>query len=318
MTLKLVFKILIFSFLAAEVCPIFAQFDGYYDKDDYQGLDSLYIYFNPQNEAINRDKETLTMLHKVADFLLQNPAFRVRLDGHTAPDEMTSENAHQILGIKRANKVRQFLEAKGIPKCKIKIETFGSAEPIFSDSIPQLPENQQKHTLPNNQSMEKYYKEKHIKTPKKLRKQIKQYETQEHESTHHSTKSVKTNRRVECHFYLNENQNVTMDFMPSDTLEIADTIHHQMVFGHNSITPNNIEIALNIAQKALEKNPHINIIICRFDSISPQLEDRMTYLIDSFTSRLTKKPIYFSLFPCNEWKIFIGLYDAQCRKEESE
>ena len=109
-----------------------------------------------------------------------------------------------------------------------------------------------------------------------------------------------------------------MQFMTADTLAIADSVNRQMVFNHNSITPSNIAIALDIAQKAIAQNPETSIIICRFDSVSPKLEDRMTFLIDSFTSKLTKKPIYFSLFPCHEWQIFIGLYDSRCRKEELE
>ena len=298
---------------------VVAQFDGYYDAEDYQGLDSLYIYFAPQSQALLRDKETLAILDKVADFLLNNPAFRLRLDGHTEVNEMGIESENELLGIKRADKVRHYLETKGVPKCKIHLESYGSSEPIFdTDSIPVLASERLKKTIPSDNTMSNYYKKHHMKTPKKIKKRIQAYESHQEETTQHSIRSVKTNRRVECHFYLNENQNITMNFLPSDTLEIADTVNRQLVFNHNTITPANMEIALQIAQNALQNNPNTSIVICRFDSVSPKLENRMTFLIDHFTANLTKKPIYFSLFPCDKWKIYVGLYNSVCRKEELE
>lgn len=314
-------KLILCFFLG--LCPmvVFAQFDGYYDQEDYQGLDSLYIYFSPKVNVIQRDNATLRMLDKVSDFLLHNPAFRVRLDGHAAPNELSSGDANKLLAIKRAYQVRQYLESKGIPHCKIKIEGYGDTQPIFLDTIPQVAHVQKYTSLPTPQGMENYYKKNHIKTPRKLRKQIKQYEMQRQErsaTTRHTTMSVKTNRRVECHFYLNENQNVTVNYFPSDTLEILDTLNHQMTFNYNTITPNNVDMALQIARKALHDDPQTSIIICRFDSISPQLEERMVFLIDYFTSKLTKKPIYFSIFPCDKWNIYVGLYRTKCREEKLE
>jgi len=321
MMIKKYYCWLLVCLLLGQISIVEAQFDGYYDAEDYQGLDSLYIYFAPQSQALQRDKETLAMLDKVADFLLNNPAFRVRLDGHTEADEMGMESENELLGIKRADKVRRYLETKGVPKCKMHLESYGSSEPIFdTDSIPILASERLKKTIPPNEIMSDYYKKqkKHHKTPKKVKKQIQFYENHEEETAHHSIRSVKTNRRVECHFYLNENQNITLDFLPTDTLNIADTVNRQLVFNHNTITPANMEIALKMAQNALQTNPNTSIIICRFDSVSPKLENRMTFLIDHFTAKLTKKPIYFSLFPCDEWKIYVGLYNSVCRKEELE
>ncbi|AQW87288.1 outer membrane fibronectin-binding protein [Campylobacter pinnipediorum subsp. caledonicus] len=67
-------------------------------------------------------------IRKVAEFMSENPAYRVLLKGHT--DSVGAEAYNQKLSEKRANAVSQALQYFGVDASKIKTVGFGETRPV--------------------------------------------------------------------------------------------------------------------------------------------------------------------------------------------
>ena len=63
--------------------------------------------------------------------LLENPAIRIRIVGHT--DDVGSDRDNQILSEGRANSVRQAMIDRGIDATRIEFEGHGEKEPVATN-----------------------------------------------------------------------------------------------------------------------------------------------------------------------------------------
>src|SRR5688572_106829 len=70
-------------------------------------------------------------LEKLYEFLVQNPALTIQINGHT--DNTSTPEYNQSLSENRAIAVKKYLVQKGIPENKIKTQGFGSSKPIASN-----------------------------------------------------------------------------------------------------------------------------------------------------------------------------------------
>jgi OOP family OmpA-OmpF porin len=70
-------------------------------------------------------------LNTVVSRLNKNKLYKVQVEGHT--DNVGPEAYNQKLSEKRANSVRQYLLAQGIPAKNIKVQGFGELNPIATN-----------------------------------------------------------------------------------------------------------------------------------------------------------------------------------------
>jgi peptidoglycan-associated lipoprotein len=88
------------------------------------------IYFDFDAYAIRQDAQKI--LAQQADWLNRYPAVRVRIDGNC--DERGTREYNLALGARRANSVREFLIAHGVPGERIATVSYGKERPIDSGS----------------------------------------------------------------------------------------------------------------------------------------------------------------------------------------
>lgn len=80
-----------------------------------------------QGELRRDDSETLD---KVADAWRARPSAHLRLTGHT--DRSGSLWANRASGLKRAAKVRDELQERGVPRNRMTIVSFGEEQPLVA------------------------------------------------------------------------------------------------------------------------------------------------------------------------------------------
>lgn len=73
-------------------------------------------------------KVSYPSLSRLAELLKKKPDWKVQLSGHTDSDG--ADAANMTLSENRANAVKEFLVAKGVPEDRIKTEFFGESNPI--------------------------------------------------------------------------------------------------------------------------------------------------------------------------------------------
>ena len=73
-----------------------------------------------------------TALSKTADFLKNNPKFKVTIEGHC--DERGSTEYNLGLGDRRANAVKQYLVSLGVPADHLSTVSFGKEKPFCNES----------------------------------------------------------------------------------------------------------------------------------------------------------------------------------------
>jgi outer membrane protein OmpA-like peptidoglycan-associated protein len=71
---------------------------------------------------------SLAALDEVVKTLLDNPAVKVEVGGHT--DRTGAEPANARLSLARANAVRAYLVSKGVPTDRLTVNGYGSSKPI--------------------------------------------------------------------------------------------------------------------------------------------------------------------------------------------
>jgi peptidoglycan-associated lipoprotein len=83
------------------------------------------IYFDFDESTIRSDFVDVLRAH--AGYLITNPSAAVLLEGHA--DERGSREYNIALGERRANAVRQFLEAEGVSSAQINTISYGEERP---------------------------------------------------------------------------------------------------------------------------------------------------------------------------------------------
>ncbi|MFI5173166.1 MAG: OmpA family protein, partial [Chitinophagales bacterium] len=76
-----------------------------------------------------------TELNKVVDLMLQNPAMKIRVNGHT--DNVGTDADNLKLSLDRSSSVKNYLIANGIEASRISNKGFGESKPIDSNASEQ-------------------------------------------------------------------------------------------------------------------------------------------------------------------------------------
>jgi OOP family OmpA-OmpF porin len=75
--------------------------------------------------------EFMPKIQEVADFMKQNPGYRVVLEGHT--DSKGSDAYNMKLSDQRAKAVERIIETLGVPAAKVTTEAYGESKPIATN-----------------------------------------------------------------------------------------------------------------------------------------------------------------------------------------
>ncbi|MBX2885745.1 MAG: OmpA family protein [Granulosicoccus sp.] len=75
--------------------------------------------------------EAETLLLELADQMKTDPALKIKLSGHT--DSIGSDNFNQVLSLKRAASVKEFLLGQGIETERMVLEGMGEAKPVATN-----------------------------------------------------------------------------------------------------------------------------------------------------------------------------------------
>jgi peptidoglycan-associated lipoprotein len=87
-------------------------------------------YFDYDKADLRADARTA--LSKTADFLKNNPRFKVTIEGHC--DERGSTEYNLGLGDRRANAVKQYIVSLGVPADRVSVVSFGKEKPFCMES----------------------------------------------------------------------------------------------------------------------------------------------------------------------------------------
>lgn len=87
------------------------------------------IFFGVNESALKA--ESLSELEKIRDLLLQNPRWRIQVNGHT--DNMGNPQSNVALSLKRAQAVVNYLISEGISPERLEAKGFGSERPLVSN-----------------------------------------------------------------------------------------------------------------------------------------------------------------------------------------
>jgi outer membrane protein OmpA-like peptidoglycan-associated protein len=74
-------------------------------------------------------------LNKIANFLTDNNAVKIQIEGHT--DNVGKPDANLKLSKWRARAVQQYLKNKGISEERVKFDGFGATKPVAKNNTPQ-------------------------------------------------------------------------------------------------------------------------------------------------------------------------------------
>ncbi|MGB1104686.1 MAG: OmpA family protein [Crocinitomicaceae bacterium] len=74
-------------------------------------------------------------LEDLANYLIENPTFRIKIAGHT--DSQGNDQSNLILSKKRAEAVKEFLVSRGVTAERIIVQYFGETKPIDTNDTPE-------------------------------------------------------------------------------------------------------------------------------------------------------------------------------------
>ena len=97
-------------------------------KGEIQMFQSESIYFDFDRAELKQ--EARATLKQKADWLMENPGFSVRIEGHC--DERGTNEYNLALGERRANVAVEFLETLGISGNRLSTLSFGEERPAVS------------------------------------------------------------------------------------------------------------------------------------------------------------------------------------------
>jgi peptidoglycan-associated lipoprotein len=83
------------------------------------------VYFTVDQSAI--DDSARVVLAAQADWLAQNPAYKVTIEGHA--DEQGTREYNLALGARRANAAREYLVSMGVSADRIQTVSYGKERP---------------------------------------------------------------------------------------------------------------------------------------------------------------------------------------------
>ncbi|AFL69294.1 OmpA family protein [Sulfurospirillum barnesii] len=130
--------------VAAPIAPKDSDMDGVYDdKDkcpntpagtvvDADGCTKiirLHVTFDFDKSTVK--SEFMPQIQKVADFMKQNPGYRVVLEGHT--DSKGSDAYNMKLSDQRAKAVAKALSSLGVVAAKVSTEAYGESKPVATN-----------------------------------------------------------------------------------------------------------------------------------------------------------------------------------------
>ncbi|HYC87262.1 MAG TPA: OmpA family protein [Chryseosolibacter sp.] len=81
------------------------------------------------------DPESYTELDLLAQMMNDNPAMIIQLEGHT--DYLGDPKENLKLSQQRVQSVKDYLNAKGIPKTRLKTKAFGGMQPLSRENTPE-------------------------------------------------------------------------------------------------------------------------------------------------------------------------------------
>jgi OOP family OmpA-OmpF porin len=99
------------------------------DADGCPKIIRLNVNFAFDKAAVK--PEFMPKIQEVADFMKQNPSYRVVLEGHT--DSKGSDAYNMKLSDQRAKAVERILETLGVPAAKVTTEAYGESKPISTN-----------------------------------------------------------------------------------------------------------------------------------------------------------------------------------------
>jgi outer membrane protein OmpA-like peptidoglycan-associated protein len=102
-------------------------------------FDKTFIYFKYNTTDPIDTREVVEYLDNLANYLISSGE-SVLVTGHTDADGSDEFNVE--LGLKRANRAKNYLISKGVPEERIKVESKGKSEPLSTN---QTPEGRQKN-----------------------------------------------------------------------------------------------------------------------------------------------------------------------------
>lgn len=119
------------------------------ERDKIQNVKDLKVELTPvasgeafvfENVFFDFDKydlkpESLTSLHRLQKFLLENANVNILISGHT--DNIGNENYNQTLSLQRARSVQKFLVEAGLHPGRVMVEGKGDKEPLVPNSSPE-------------------------------------------------------------------------------------------------------------------------------------------------------------------------------------
>ena len=92
----------------------------------------LMFYFEFDDATVKTDSQTDDSIAKFNSFLNENPGSTITITGHT--DNIGTAEYNQVLGQKRAESVKKYLEGKGIGADKIATESMGEDQPVANQT----------------------------------------------------------------------------------------------------------------------------------------------------------------------------------------
>lgn len=87
------------------------------------------VFFDANQSTLKN--ESLSELQKVRDLLVNNPGWRLQINGHT--DNAGQPEVNRILSLKRAQAVREYLIAQGISPTRLEAKGYGAEKPLVSN-----------------------------------------------------------------------------------------------------------------------------------------------------------------------------------------
>lgn len=90
------------------------------------------IYYATNSAEI--DRASRIILDEFAEYLQSNPGLTVEIGGHT--DSSGSRETNMTLSRDRANEVKRYLEAQGVPARRISAKGYGPTQPVDDNSTP--------------------------------------------------------------------------------------------------------------------------------------------------------------------------------------
>ena len=88
------------------------------------------IFFSLKEFKLSKDD--IHQLDSLVVFIKQHPAIRIQIHGHT--DDLGNPTQNMLLSQKRAEQVRDYLLALGIPASRMEVQYYGQEQPMVANT----------------------------------------------------------------------------------------------------------------------------------------------------------------------------------------